>query len=70
MGDEQMGDEQDPAETENSSRPRGTFNLAAFLIAFLFIWLVFDNFALALLFGLIFAGGSEVAQRAATRKTD
>ena len=31
--------------------------------------LVFDNFALALLFGLVVGGGSEVAQRAAD-KTD
>lgn len=38
-------------------------NLGAFVVVLGFIWLVFDNLALALLFALVFAGGAEAAQR-------
>jgi hypothetical protein len=47
---------------------RGGINFGAFLIVFAFVWIVFDNPALALLCALIFAGGAEAAQRA--RKKD
>ena len=50
---------------------RAGINLGAFLLPFLFVWLVFDNMALGLLVGLLFAGGGEAAQRAAKdRKPD
>jgi hypothetical protein len=42
---------------------RAGINLGAFLIAFVFVWVVFDNLALALIFALLFAGGGEAAQR-------
>ena len=58
---------QDPAP---SGPPRAAFNAGAFLLVFAFVWLVFDNLALGLVFGLMAAGGSEVAQRTATRKQD
>jgi hypothetical protein len=48
----------------------GAINAAAFLLAFIFVWLVFDNLALGLLAGLIIGGGSEVAQRATYKKPD
>ena len=47
-----------------------SFNLVAFLVVFGFIWLVFDNMALGLIFGLIFAGGSEVVQRTTKKSED
>ena len=49
---------------------RAGINLSAFLIAFVFVWIVFDNIALALLFALLFAGGGEAVQRAANKKQD
>lgn len=51
-----------------ASESRAPFNLAAFLVVFLFVMIVFDNVALALIFGAMIAGGTEMAQRAA-RKT-
>lgn len=47
---------------------RAGINLGAFLIAFVFVWIVFDNLALALIFALLFAGGGEAVQRAANKK--
>jgi hypothetical protein len=44
---------------------RAGINLGAFLLVFVFIWVIFDNLALALIFALIFAGGGEAVQRAA-----
>jgi hypothetical protein len=64
-----MDEEQDATEEGSGSRPHGAMNVGAFLLSFLFVWLVFDNFALALLAGLAFGGGSEIAQRA-TDKPD
>ncbi len=65
-----MDQKQDPIEEEGSrGRRRGPINVASFLLAFSFVWLVFDNVALGLLAGLIFGGGSEMAQRA-TGKPD
>jgi len=46
---------------------RGGINLGAFVVVFGFVWLVFDNLALALLVALIFAGGAEAAQRASKK---
>ena len=59
-----MNQDQDAIEEEGHGQRRGPINAASFLLAFLFVWLVFDNFALGLLTGLIFGGGSELAQRA------
>ena len=40
-----MDDKQVAAEEEDSpSRTHGTINGASFLLAFFFVWLVFDNF--------------------------
>ena len=44
--------------------------LAAFLIPFAFVWIVFDNLALALIIAVLFAGGSEAAQRAGRKPGD
>lgn len=49
---------------------RGPMNFAAFFMTFLFVWVVFDNLALALIFAAFAAGGSEVAQRAAKKEPD
>jgi hypothetical protein len=54
------------AETSDGWR-RGGINLGTFVVVLSFIWLVFDNLALALLFALIFAGGAEAAQRASKK---
>lgn len=59
--------DQDP---KTLPRQRGLINLAAILMTFLFVWLVFDNLALALIFAMFVGGGSEVAQRAAAKKPD
>ncbi len=61
------------AEPETPEKPTGTSqstNLVAFLVTFGFVWLVFDNMALGLLFGLMIAGGSEAAQRAKNKCSD
>ncbi len=60
-----MDPKPDTTEEGSGGRPRGPINVGSFLIAFLFVWLVFDNAPLGLLIGLFFGGGSEVAQRAA-----
>ncbi|WP_306250530.1 hypothetical protein [Parvularcula sp. IMCC14364] len=65
-----MNEDTKTPDVENNSRSRGAFNIGTFLLVFGFIWIVFDNIALAVLFGLIMAGGSEVAQRAASKKSD
>lgn len=49
---------------------RGPVNAAAVLMTFIFVWLVFDNLALALIFAAFAGGGSELAQRAAKKKPD
>ncbi len=56
--------------TDKPSQPlkRAGLNFGAFVVAFLFVWLVFDNMALGLLVGLLFAGGGEAAQRAGQGK--
>jgi len=67
-GDETGG--QTGGQNSGGAARRGAFNVGAFLIVFGFVWLVFDNMALGLLFGLVFAGGAEVAQRATGKKGD
>lgn len=47
-----------------AQRRRGPLNGGAFVLVFLFVWIVFDNLALALIFGLFALGGAEAAQRA------
>ncbi len=59
-----------PEDNPSGSMKRAGINLGAFLIAFLFVWLIFDNMALGLLVGLLFAGGGEAAQRAADKSKD
>lgn len=53
-----------------TSKPKASLNVGAFLLVFGFVWLVFDNFALALIFGFIFAGSAEVAQRKLNQSAD
>ncbi len=65
-----MNNNHETEETEGADRSHTPFNLAAFLIAFFFVWLVFDNLALGLIFGVLFSGGSEIAQRSAAKKSD
>ena len=60
----------DDPENKPASQSKMSFNLVFFLVVFGFIWLVFDNLALGLIFGLIFAGGSEMAQRQANKSDD
>ncbi len=59
-----------PEDKSSGSMKRAGINLGAFLIPFLFVWLIFDNMALGLLVGLLFAGGGEAAQRAADKSKD
>jgi hypothetical protein len=57
-----------PADDDQSGGlKRAGFSLGAFVLTFGFIWIVFDNLALALLFALVFAGGAQVAQRGAKK---
>lgn len=42
----------------------------AVLLTFFFVWLVFDNLALALIFAAFAGGGSELAQRAAKKQPE
>ena len=63
-----MDEDKDTSDEVRRSRPRGAMNAGSFLLAFLFVWLVFDNFALALLAGLAFGGGSEMVQRSGAKR--
>lgn len=47
-----------------------TVDIGAFVVVLLFVWLVFDNFALGLLFALMLGGGAAAARRAGRRKDD
>lgn len=59
---------EDPtSESQGAGLKRAGFNLGAFVLGFGFVLIVFENFALALLFALICGGGSYAAQRAAKR---
>lgn len=55
------------SQNKPTSQSKMSFNLVTFLVVMGFIWLVFDNLALGLIFGLLFAGGSEMAQRQANK---
>lgn len=60
----------DEVENRDDQKPKGTrksVNLAGFAIAFGFVWIVFDNVALALIFALLVAGGIEARQRSGNR---
>lgn len=48
---------------------RTGITLGAFLIPFVFIWIVFDNIALAAALAFLFSAGSAAAQRT-RRKTE
>ncbi len=65
-----MTDDPRISELGEVPKPKAAFNLGAFLLAFLFVWIVFDNMALGLLVGLIAAGGSHAAQTAAGKNAD
>ncbi|MCI5043284.1 MAG: hypothetical protein MRY72_01185 [Aquisalinus sp.] len=65
-----MTDTPETSEKDERPKPKAAFNLGAFLLAFLFVWIVFDNMALGLLVGLIAAGGSHAAQSAAGKNAD
>nr|GGH93177.1 hypothetical protein GCM10011355_04400 [Aquisalinus luteolus] len=59
----------DNPETDKKGGPHRVFSVGAFLLVTLFVWLIFDNLALGILFGLMAAGGLEVAQRTTDKKT-
>ncbi|MEE4271488.1 MAG: hypothetical protein V2I67_07440 [Thermoanaerobaculales bacterium] len=46
---------------------KSSLNIASFLAAFVFVWLVFDNAALGLIVGLVVGGGSEMARRTTSK---
>lgn len=62
-----MTDDRDVAKPPSASPPRMVVNGAAAVLVFLFVWLVFDNLALALIFALMAGGGAAAAQRAAKK---
>ena len=65
-----MTDHTDLAAPKTPAGTSQSTNLVAFLVTFGFVWLVFDNMALALIFALLIAGGSEAAQRAKHKQSD
>ena len=65
-----MNDETEPETPEKPAGTSQSTNLVAFLVTFGFVWLVFDNLALGLIFALLVAGGSEAAQRAKNKSSD
>ncbi|NNU17669.1 hypothetical protein HK107_15160 [Parvularcula sp. ZS-1/3] len=62
-----MGTDKEPQPDKEGGAGIG-LDLGAFLIAFVFVWVVFDNLALGLLAGVIFGGGSRAARK--RRKSD
>ena len=65
-----MTDHTDPDAPKTPAGTSQSTNLVAFLVTFGFVWLVYDNMALALIFALLIAGGSEAAQRAKNKQSD
>ena len=57
----------DVAKPMGASPARTAINGAAAVLVFLFVWLVFDNLALALIFSLIAGGGAAAVQQAAKK---
>jgi len=57
------------SERGGAATKRAAGSFGAFLLVFLFVWIVFDNLALAFLFALMVGGGAEAVQRAAANKT-
>ena len=53
-----------PTPSSEGALKRTGITLSAFLIPFVFIWIVFDNLALAIALAFLFAAGSAAAQRA------
>ncbi len=56
--------EEPKGEDRNTGFKRAGFSVGAFVLVFTFVWIVFDNMALALLFALVFGGGAQAAQAA------
>ncbi|MEO1039425.1 MAG: hypothetical protein AAFX09_07750 [Pseudomonadota bacterium] len=55
-----MGDaKKEPA---SGGAKRAGFSVGAFVVVLGFVWIVFDNFALALIAGLVFGAGAQAAQ--------
>ncbi len=63
-----MEDDQNNIEPVHKTKSRAPINVGAALLVFLFVWLVFDNIALGILAALFAGGGSELAQRAVSKK--
>ena len=61
-------DTKTPQRPSSSPTRRAGINIGTFIVVAAFVWIVFDNLALALLFGLAFAAGGEVVQRSQTGK--
>lgn len=55
--------EEPPGGETSDGLKRAGFSLGAFVIILGFVWIVFDNLALALLAALIFGGGAQIVQR-------
>lgn len=62
-----MDEDNNLSKANKTPKSHGAFNITAFLIAFLFVLVVFNNFALALIFGAVLAGGSKMAQRSSNK---
>jgi hypothetical protein len=63
-------DDNNPQPPSSAPARRAGINIAAFLLVAGFVWIVFDNLALGLLFGLAFAAGGEVVQRSRSGKRE
>ena len=60
---------EDPkSENQEGDLKRAGFSVGAFVLTFGFVLIVFDNFALALLFALICGCGAQAAQWTAKRR--
>jgi hypothetical protein len=59
--------EEPKGEDQNTGLKRAGFSVGTFVLAFGFVWIVFDNIALALLFGLALGAGAQAAQGAAKK---
>lgn len=59
----------DSTEPSKKTSAGAAFNFAAFFLAFLFVWLVFDNMALGFLAGFIAAGGAAAVQHKSKKST-
>jgi hypothetical protein len=55
--------EKPPRGEKSEGVKRAGFSLGAFVVMFGFVWIVFENLALAMLAALFFAGGAQIVQR-------